>query len=91
MGDQLLKISPDSERRVLGFQNCNRNMERKDNESRDSRCCKVRNGRTRRFIGCHNITNLWYADDTRLLAETEKGLKMLLNRVKKKVRNLVFS
>ena len=41
-------------------------------------------------ISGRNITNLWYADDTTLLAETEEGLKMLLTRIKKKVRNLVF-
>ena len=33
-------------------------------------------------IGGRNITNLRYADDTTLLAETEEGLKMMLNRVK---------
>ena len=33
-------------------------------------------------IGGRNINNLRYADDTTLLAETEEGLKMLLDRVK---------
>ena len=33
-------------------------------------------------IGGRNITNLRYADDTTLLAQTEEGLKMLLTRVK---------
>eukprot|EP00112_Aurelia_sp_Birch-Aquarium-sp1_P026756 Seg970.1 transcript_id=Seg970.1/GoldUCD/mRNA.D3Y31 product="Retrovirus-related Pol polyprotein from type-2 retrotransposable element R2DM" pseudo=true protein_id=Seg970.1/GoldUCD/D3Y31 len=33
-------------------------------------------------IGGRNINNLRYADDITLLAETEEGLKMLLNRVK---------
>ena len=33
-------------------------------------------------VGGRNITNLRYADDTTVLAETEEGLKMMLNRVK---------
>ena len=36
-------------------------------------------------IGLRNITNLRYADYTTRLAQTEKGLEMLLNRVKKEI------
>ena len=34
-------------------------------------------------IAGRNISNLWYADDTTLMAESEKELKSLLMKVKK--------
>ena len=34
-------------------------------------------------IAGRNINNLWYADDTNLLVESEKELKSLLMKVKK--------
>ena len=38
-------------------------------------------------IAGRNINNLRYADDTTLMAESEKGLKSLLMKVKKKSEN----
>ena len=35
-------------------------------------------------IAGRNINNLWYADDTTLMAESEEELKSLLMKVKKK-------
>ena len=35
-------------------------------------------------IGRRNINNLWYADDTTLMSESEEELKSLLMRVKEK-------
>ena len=39
-------------------------------------------------ISGRNINNLRYADDTTLMAESEKELKSLLMRVKRRVRKL---
>ena len=39
-------------------------------------------------IAGRNINNLRYADDTTLMAESEKELKSLLMRVKRRVRKL---
>ena len=39
-------------------------------------------------IAGRNINNLRYADDTTLMAESEKGLKSLLMKVKKRVKKL---
>ena len=38
-------------------------------------------------IGGRNISNLRYADDTTLLAESEEELKSLLMKVKERVKN----
>ena len=35
-----------------------------------------------------NINNLWYADDTTLLAESEEELKSLLRKWKRRVKKL---
>ena len=35
-----------------------------------------------------NINNLWYADDTTLMAESEEELKSLLMKVKKESKKL---
>ena len=39
-------------------------------------------------IAGRNINNLRYADDTTLMAESEKELKSLLIKVKRRVKNL---
>ena len=39
-------------------------------------------------IAGKNINNLRYADDTTLMAESEKELKSLLMKVKRRVKNL---
>ena len=41
-------------------------------------------------IASRNINNLSYADDTRLLAESEKKLKSLLMKVKKESEKFVL-
>ena len=38
-------------------------------------------------IGRRNINNLWYADNTTLMAESEEELKSLLMRVKEERRS----
>ena len=37
-----------------------------------------------------NISNLRYADDTTIMAESEEELKSLLMKVKRRVKNLAF-
>ena len=39
-------------------------------------------------IARRNINNLWYADDTTLMAESEEELKNLLMKVKEKSKNV---
>ena len=39
-------------------------------------------------IAGRNINNLWYADDTTLMAESEEELKSLLMKVKVESENL---
>ena len=39
-------------------------------------------------IARRNINNLWYADDTTLMAESEKELQSLLMKVEKESENL---
>ena len=39
-------------------------------------------------IARRNINNLWYADDTTLMAESEKELKSLLMKVKEESENV---
>ena len=39
-------------------------------------------------IAGRNLNNLWYADDTTLMAEREEELKSLLMKVKEKVKKL---
>ena len=39
-------------------------------------------------IARRNANNLWYADDTTLMAEREEELKILLMKVKRKVKKL---
>ena len=39
-------------------------------------------------IAGRNISNLWYADNTTLMAESEGELKSLLMKVKEKVKKL---
>ena len=39
-------------------------------------------------IGGRNVNNLWYADDTTLMAESKEELKSLLMKVKEKNENL---
>ena len=39
-------------------------------------------------IAGRNINNLWYVDDTTLMAESEKELKSLLMKMKEESENL---
>ena len=39
-------------------------------------------------IARRNINNLWYADDTTLMAESEEELKKLLMKVKEESENV---
>ena len=38
-----------------------------------------------------NISNLRYADDTTIMAESEEELKSLLMKVKRRVKNLAYN
>ena len=42
-------------------------------------------------IARKNISNLRYADDTTLMAESEEELKRLLMKVKRRVKKLAYS